>query len=193
MLKNALTYEIMKPEDVGVRQTNLVLGKHSGRHALANRMAEIGYNLTEAELDVLFVKFKDLADKKKHISDWDLEALVSSDIRQLNPYYQLDGLQISCGTIGMPTASVRLICPDGETRTVAEIGTGPIDAAYKAIDAIVQVENTLKEFMIHAVTEGIDAVGEVTVRIENAVPVAEVHPQSDGAKTLLITDRKRHV
>ena len=100
MLKNALTYEIMKPEDVGVRQTNLVLGKHSGRHALANRMAEIGYNLTEAELDVLFVKFKDLADKKKHISDWDLEALVSSDIRQLNPYYQLDGLQISCGTIG---------------------------------------------------------------------------------------------
>lgn len=187
MLKNALTYEIMKPEDVGVRQTNLVLGKHSGRHALANRMAEIGYNLTEAELDVLFVKFKDLADKKKHISDWDLEALVSSDIRQLNPYYQLDGLQISCGTIGMPTASVRLICPDGETRTVAEIGTGPIDAAYKAIDAIVQVENTLKEFMIHAVTEGIDAVGEVTVRIENAVPSAEVHPQSDGAKTLLIS------
>ena len=86
----------------------------------------------------------------------------------------------------MPTASVRLSCPDGETRTVAKIGTGPIDAAYKAIDTIVQVENTLKEFMIHAVTEGIDAVGEVTVRIENAVPSAEVHPQSDEAKTPLI-------
>ena len=141
MLKNALTYEIMRPEDVGIRQTNLVLGKHSGRHALSNRMEEIGYNLTDKELDLLFVKFKELADRKKTISDIDLEALVSSDIHQINSYYQLDGLQISCGTIGMPTASVRLVCPDGELRTVAEIGTGPIDAAYKAIDQIVQVEN----------------------------------------------------
>ncbi len=186
MLKNALTYEIMRPEDVGIRQTNLVLGKHSGRHALSNRMEEIGYNLTEKELDLLFIKFKELADRKKTISDIDLEALVSSDIHQINSYYQLDGLQISCGTIGMPTASVRLVCPDGELRTVAEIGTGPIDAAYKAIDQIVQVENQLKEFMIHAVTEGIDAVGEVSVRVESRVP-SEVHPQSEEPKTLLVS------
>lgn len=185
VLKNAMTYEIMKPEDVGVRQSNLVLGKHSGRHALSQRLKDMGYNLSEEELNTLFARFKELADKKKNITDNDLDALVSSDVTQSHTYYQLDGLQVTCGTIGMPTASVRLVCPDGAVRTHACIGTGPIDASYKAIDALVQIPSTLKEFAIHAITEGIDAVGEVSVRVESQVN--EDDPQLETEKTILVS------
>lgn len=186
ILKNTLTYEIMKPEDVGIRQNNLVLGKHSGRHALAQRMIDMGYHLTEDEISKLFIKFKEFADLKKTITDADLEALVSSDVHQINNYYVLDGLQISCGTIGMPTASVRLLCPEGKVRTQASIGTGPIDAAFKAIDEIVQIPGVLKEFAIHAVTEGIDAVGEVSVRIESDYGAQERIRQREDPGTKIV-------
>jgi 2-isopropylmalate synthase len=166
MLKNQLTYEIMRPETVGVTHTKLVLGKHSGRHALKTRLIELGYNLADAELDKAFERFKALADKKKTIADADLEAIVTDQIYQPREVFTLDGMQVTCGTMGMPTATVRLVCPDGSTRVEAAIGTGPVDAVYKAIDTIVQVPNTLLEFAIHAITEGIDAQGEVTVRIE---------------------------
>ncbi|MCG3142683.1 MAG: 2-isopropylmalate synthase [Anaerolineae bacterium] len=166
MLKNNMTYEIMKPETVGVNASRLVLGKHSGRHALKARFIELGYTLNDDELDQAFARFKDLADKKKVITDADLEALVSDEIASLNVLFSLDGMQVVCGTMGMPTATVRLKDPDGKTHTVAAIGTGPVDAVYKAIDAIVNCPNTLLEFNIHAVTEGIDALGQVTVRIQ---------------------------
>jgi len=166
MLKNNMTYEIMKPETVGVNASRLVLGKHSGRHALKARFVELGYNLSDDELDQAFARFKELADKKKVITDADLEALVSDEIASLNELFSLDGMQVACGTMGMPTATVRLKGPDGQSHTVAAIGTGPVDAVYKAIDAIVNVPNTLLEFNIHAVTEGIDALGQVTVRIQ---------------------------
>ncbi|MCL4559052.1 MAG: 2-isopropylmalate synthase [Chloroflexi bacterium] len=165
MLKHQQTYEIMLPATVGVSQSRLVLGKHSGRHALKTRLQEMGLSLDEAALDLVFERFKALADKKKTIADADLEALVSTELYQPCEVYILDGLQVACGTMGMPTATVRLRGPEG-LQVQAAVGTGPVDAAYKAVDAIVQAQNTLLEFSIHAVTEGIDALGEVTVRIE---------------------------
>ena len=167
MLKHQLTYEIMRPEMVGAKQTRLVMGKHSGRHALKQRMLELGYRMEEEDLVRLFERFKALADKKKGITDADLEALVSDELYQPKEYFKLDGLQVACGTMGMPTATVRLFGPDNQAHIYASVGTGPVDAAYKAVDAIIQAPNDLLEFVIHAVTEGIDAIGEVTVRIES--------------------------
>lgn len=166
MLKNNQTYEIMRPEDVGVSQTNLVLGKHSGRHALRARLAEMGHALDDSELEQAFTRFKELADRKKVITDADLEALIADEFYQPLSIYSLDGLQVSCGTMGMPTATVRLKGPDGKIQTQAAIGTGPVDATYKAINTIVNTPNTLLEFSVHAITEGIDALGEVTVRVQ---------------------------
>ena len=166
MLKHETTYEIMRPETVGVSASRLVLGKHSGRHALKARLTELGYQLSDHDLDRAFAEFKRLADKKKVIADADLEALVSDELSQAHELFTLDGMQVACGTMGMPTATVRLRGPDGQLHVVAAIGTGPVDATYKAIDAIVQAPNTLLEFNIHAITEGIDAMGQVTVRVE---------------------------
>ena len=127
---------------------------------------ELGYMLDEPALDQAFERFKALADKKKTITDADLEALLTDEFYQIQEVFTLVGLQVACGTMGMPTATVRLRGPDGETHTQASVGTGPVDAAYKAMDVIVQAPNTLLEFAVHSVTEGIDALGEVTVRIE---------------------------
>jgi 2-isopropylmalate synthase len=149
-----------------VSQSKLVMGKHSGRHGLKIRLIELGYAIDEAGLDKIFERFKTLADKKKIIADADLEALVSEEMYQPREIYTLDGLQVACGTMGMPTATVRLRDPEGNLRVQAAVGTGPVDAVYKAMDSIIQAPNSLLEFVIHAVTEGIDALGEVTVRIE---------------------------
>ncbi len=178
MLKHQTTYEIMRPEDVGVSSTNLVLGKHSGRHALRNRLAEMGHSLDEVELDKAFARFKELADRKKVITDLDLEAVIADEFYKPREVYLLTGMQVTCG-MGMPTASVRLRGPDGVVHTVAAIGTGPVDATYKAIDEIVNVSCTLLEFNIHAITEGIDALGEVTVRIQSNNGQSTMDPQSE--------------
>ncbi len=166
MLKHTLTYEIMRPEDVGINQTRLVLGKHSGRHAFRSRLAEMGHSLDDTELDKAFARFKELADRKKVITDADLEALMADEFYRPRDVYYLESLQVSCGTLGMPTATVRLRGPDRSVHVFASMGTGPVDATYKAIDAIVQAPCKLLEFNIHAITEGIDALGEVTVRIQ---------------------------
>jgi 2-isopropylmalate synthase len=166
MLKHNQTYEIMRPEDVGVSQSKLVLGKHSGRHALRARLAEMGHGLDEAELDKAFTRFKELADRKKVITDLDLEALIADEFYRPRDIFALDGLQVACGTMGLPTATIRLRGPDGKIHTHAAIGTGPIDATYKAIDSVVKQSVTLLEFNVHAITEGIDALGEVTVRVQ---------------------------
>lgn len=179
MLKHQTTYEIMRPEDVGVNQTKLVLGKHSGRHALRTRLAEMGHSLDEVELDKAFARFKELADRKKVITDLDLEAVVADEFYRPRDVYQLNGMQVTCGTMGMPTATVRLRGPDGVVHTHASIGTGPVDATYKAIDAIVNIPCTLLEFNIHAITEGIDALGEVTVRVKGENGVTTMDAQSE--------------
>ncbi len=185
MLKNKLTYEIMLPETVGLNRSQLVLGKHSGRHALRVRLQELGYDLSPEEVNIAFNRFKELADKKKGITDADLEALMEDRVSQMDELYQLDGLQVTCGTMGMPTATVRLRDPGGAFHVHATIGTGPVDAVYKAIDAIVGVHNRLLEFNIHAVTEGIDAIGEVTVRLveENGDIPQRTSPQTEQPRS----------
>jgi 2-isopropylmalate synthase len=166
MLKNPLTYEIMRPETIGLAESKLVLGKHSGRHAFQTKVAELGYGLSGADLNRVFERFIDLCDKKKVVSDPDIEALINDEVYQPTELWRLEHIQVSCGSGLRPTATVSLRGPDGVTREDAAIGTGPVDAVYKAINRIVQVPNELTEFSINAVTEGIDAVGEVTIRIE---------------------------
>jgi 2-isopropylmalate synthase len=165
MLKHQATYEIMRPESVGVTQTRLVLGKHSGRAALAARLSELGYAFDDAALDRIFVRFKALADRRKSVADADLEALVHDDAKPQDELFTLEGLQVACGTQGMATATVRLRGPDGRVRVQASVGTGPVDAAYKAVDALLDTPVELLEFSVRSVTEGIDALGEVTVRV----------------------------
>lgn len=164
-LKHHSTYEIMQPESVGVSESRLVLGKHSGRHAFKVRLRDLGYQLTDAELEEAFKRFKDVADRKKHITDADLEALLVDQLQGPVELFKLCGIQVTCGQIGMPTATIKLEGPDGNIAIEAGIGTGPVDAAYSAIDKIIKAPNTLLEFAVHAITEGIDAMGEVTVRI----------------------------
>jgi 2-isopropylmalate synthase len=179
MLKNQQTYEIMRPESVGASLTKLVLGKHSGKHALRTRLESLGYSLKDDELLKMFDRFKALADKKKMITDADLEALVSDELYKPRELYTLDGLQVACGTMGMPTATVRLRDPDGGLHVEACVGTGPVDAAFKSINAVIHFQNSLQEFVVHAVTEGIDALGEVTVRLQGEGETASVGLQPD--------------
>jgi 2-isopropylmalate synthase len=180
MLKHNQTYEIMRPETVGLNRSRLVLGKHSGRHALRQHLEEMGYELSQEELDSAFQRYKELADKKKTITDADLEALIEDQSYTSQEIYSLDGLQVTCGTMGMPTATVRLLGPDGELHVQAAVGTGPVHAAYQAIDGVVNAPNTLLEFNVHAVTEGIDAIGEVTVRLraDNGAAHHRTSPQN---------------
>jgi 2-isopropylmalate synthase len=181
MLKHQGTYEIMRPESVGVTQTSLVLGKHSGRAALAARLSELGYSFDNPALDRVFIRFKALADRRKAVADADIEALVHDDAEPQSELYALDGVQVACGTQGMATATVRLRSPDGKVRVHAAVGTGPVDAAYKAIDALVVAPSELLEFSVHAVTEGIDALGEVTVRVRALNERDAKNPQHEVA------------
>ncbi len=166
MLKNGLAYEIMRPESVGAGKTQLVLGKHSGRHAVATRLAELGHAHEGEALDRVFERFKALADKKKSITDADLEAICNdAHASPAGGEFELVDLMVSCGTQGLATATVRVARPDGSVAVSAVVGSGPVDAAFKAIDAILDAPVTLLEYQVHAVTEGIDALGEVSVRV----------------------------
>ncbi|MCH8863922.1 MAG: 2-isopropylmalate synthase [Chloroflexi bacterium] len=167
IIKMPITYEIIDPRTVGVPSSSLVLGKLSGRHAFKERLAELGYNLGDDDFHRVFLSFKELADKKKNITDRDIESLVAEEQRSTSEVYHLDRIQVSCGDRGIPTASVILTTPDGQTQAEAAIGTGPVDAVFKAIDKIIGVPNTLIEFTVKSITEGIDAIGEVVVRIES--------------------------
>ena len=166
VLKNPLTYEIMRPETIGITESKLVLGKHSGRHAFQTKLAELGYDLNPEDMNRVFERFKDLCDKKKVVSDPDIEAIINDEVYQPVELWRLEHVQVSCGTSMRPTATVTLRGPDGIVREDAAVGTGPVDSVYMAINRIVQAPNVLTEFSINAVTEGIDAVGEVTIRIE---------------------------
>ncbi len=161
------TYEIIDPATIGLpRGTQLILNKNSGRHGLKARLDDLGYELTTAELDNIFIAFKDLADKKGEIDDRDLDALISGERRAVEDVYKLDLLQVSCGNQATATATVRIIGPDGKANEMASTGTGPVDAAYRAINQLMGVPNQLIEYAVNSVTEGIDAQGEVTVRID---------------------------
>jgi 2-isopropylmalate synthase len=167
IIKMPITYEIMDPRTVGIPSSSLVLGKLSGRHAFKQRLSELGYSLNDADLNRAFTAFKELADKKKNVTDRDIESLVAEEQRTVSEAYHLDRIQVTCGDRGIPTAAVRLIGPGGQTLEDAALGTGPVDAVYKAINRIVNVSNSLTEFTVKSVTEGIDAIGEVLIRIES--------------------------
>ena len=164
ILKDQRTYEIMRPETVGLSKSRLVLGKHSGRHAFRVRMEELGFALADDELGDAFARFKELADLKKTVTDADLSVLARQQITDPDAVYHLKDLLVACGQPGMSTATVRVESPGG-VRTAAAIGAGPVDAAFRAVDQLVGIKTTLIEYDVHSVTAGIDALGEVTVRI----------------------------
>ncbi|WP_112662521.1 2-isopropylmalate synthase [Microvirga flavescens] len=164
MLKNAQTYEIMTPESVGVSKTSLVMGKHSGRAAFRNKLEELGYNLSDNQFQDAFERFKDLADRKKHVYDEDIEALVDQNIATAHDRIKLVSLSIVAGTRGPQRATMRLQV-DGNTVIEEQEGNGPVDATFNAIKALVPHEAVLELYQVHAVTEGTDAQAEVSVRL----------------------------
>jgi 2-isopropylmalate synthase len=169
ILKMRETYEIMDARTLGWPSggAEIVLGKTSGRHGFKARLEALGYELTDEELNRAFLAFKELADKKLEVDDRDLEALVADKMRTSEEVYHLDFVQVACGDHATPTATVRLIAPDGAVLADAALGTGPVDAVYRAINRIIQVPNVLTEFSVKSVTQGIDAQGEVTIRVES--------------------------
>ena len=165
MLKNPMTYEIMKPETVGINKNSLVLGKHSGRHALNAHILTMGYNLSEDELKVVFKKFKNLADKKKSIQDEDIEALINEGVLRSSEVFSLEYIHVLSGNTVFPTASIQLNI-NGRPVQGATAGSGPIDAVYNIISKLTGTKSELLRFTISALTEGTDAQGEVTVRLK---------------------------
>src|SRR5512133_783992 len=164
MLKNAQTYEIMTPESVGVKQTSLVMGKHSGRHAFVHKLQEMGYRLGANQLEDAFTRFKALADRKKHVYDEDIEALVDEEIAHAQDRVKLVSLTVIDGTMGPQSATLTLDI-DGKHQTVQATGNGPVDATFNAIKALIPHEAVLELYQVHAVTEGTDAQAEVSVRL----------------------------
>ena len=165
MLKHAETYEIMRPEDVGVKQTSLVMGKHSGRHAFREKLRDLGYDLGDNAFADAFRRFKDLADRKKHVYDEDIEALVDDQISAASDRIKVVALTVVAGSMGPQSATLTLDI-DGQHQTVQATGNGPVDAIFNAIKVLVPHEATLQLYQVHAVTEGTDAQAEVSVRLE---------------------------
>jgi 2-isopropylmalate synthase len=187
VLKNASTYEIMTPESVGLTRSELVLGKHSGRHALKARVAELGYELGDNALNDLFKRFKDLADKKKVVFDDDIIALIEDAVGTQDDAIRFQALQIVAGTNGPQTAEIELTV-NGETKTAKVEGNGPVDAIFKAIREIIPHDDAvLQLYQVHAVTGGTDAQAEVTVRLEENGKT--VNGQGADADTLVASAR----
>lgn len=168
MLKERSTYEIMKPEDVGIPRTELVLGKHSGRHALRQRTADLGYHLADEQLNRVFDQFKLLADRKKEIYDADIEALVEQQLQKAEgATWKLAGFTSTAGTGSQTSACVCLTDKDGNVHRDAAAGNGPIDALFKAIGRVCGVEAKVVDYRVRAVSQNIDAMGEATIEVEH--------------------------
>ncbi|WP_392536108.1 2-isopropylmalate synthase [Nostoc sp. C117] len=166
IIKHRETYEIMEAATIGLPENRIVLGKHSGRNAFRTRLKELGFELNEADLNKAFNRFKEVADKKKEISDWDLEAIARDETQiQIESGFQIEHVQVICGDCTCPTATITIVTPEGKILTDASVGTGPVDAVYQAINRLVQIPNQLIEFSVQSVTGGIDALGTVTVRL----------------------------
>ncbi len=166
VLKNRMTYEIMEPEIVGLSSNRLVLGKHSGRHAFREKLNDLGYDLTRDELDKLFIKMKDLADKRKELMDEDIEALVAEEILRIPDIYELSYLNVVSGTVTIPTATV-ILNINGEEKQSSGFGVGPIDATFNTIAIMTGTRSKLVRFNVNSITGGMDAQGEVTVRLQD--------------------------
>lgn len=189
VLKERTTYEIMRPEDIGIPSSKIVLGKHSGRHAFKARLEELGYSLSEEELNRTFERFKKLADQKKYIFNEDIEALVSDEVLRITEVYQLIDLEVSSGVNKKPTATVKLKI-NGEEKELTITGDGPVDAVYKAITELTGSKAELNKFEIKAITGGTDALGEVTVILEEAGHTVRGH----GSDTdIIIASAKAYI
>ena len=165
VLKEKITYEIMRPESVGISQSTLVLGKHSGRHAFRERIKTLGYELNEGHLNQAFQRFKEVADKKKQVFDEDLEAIIADEILRIPDLYKLVNLNVVSGSVTVPTATVQIEFA-GKLYQEAGFGDGPVDAAYKTIAKITKTKSRLLKFSVNAITGGTDAQGEVMVILE---------------------------
>jgi 2-isopropylmalate synthase len=171
VLKNPLTYEIMTPQSVGIKSSNLVMGKHSGRFALGERIKELGFDLNDIDLNHIFKEFKRLADLKKQVFDEDIEALVTHGIGKQTDKYSLEDLIVTSGTTAVPTATISMKI-DGEVFKKASFGDGPVDAALNTIKEITGIQCTLTSYVVKAITGGTDAQGEVSVGVEkDGVPI----------------------
>ena len=177
VLKERSTYEIIRPEDVGFTGTGLVLGKHSGRHALYERLKELGFKLTAGQLDKVNVRFKELADKKKNIFDDDLISIAEDETKAIKPVWRLEGFAINSGTKVTPTAEVSL---KYKNKVISEksSGDGPVDACFKAIDKITGIKGELQDYRIEAVTKGKDALGEVSIKLKAKAKVVTARSYS---------------
>ena len=165
VLKNAQTYEIMSANDIGLDRNSIVLGKHSGRHAFKDKLSDLGFHLKDAEINEAFDRFKFLADAKKEIFDDDIRALVAEEIIKIKEFYKLVTLQLSdCNPGGLPSAAIT-ISYDGGQKTDAAIGNGTMDAIFKVIDRICNVNGKLKEYKVDSVTQGKDALAKVVVKV----------------------------
>ncbi len=174
VLKERITYEIMRPEDVGFGETKLVMGKHSGRHAFKDKLKRLGIDLKEEQIDEAFKRFKELADKKKEIFDEDLETIVDEEISKIPERFQLHHFHVASGDEVKPSATIKLKCKNKVLTSVSS-GDGPVDACYKAIDKITGIGGKLLDYQIRSVTSGKDALGEVSVKI--------------GSKALIVSGR----
>jgi 2-isopropylmalate synthase len=168
VLKYRETYEIMDPASIGLAKNELVLGKHSGRHAFRDRIVQLGYTLSDEQVEAAFHKFKALADKKKEVFDEDLEALVDEQLEITQGLWELVGLQVTAGSNTIPTATVTLKDSNGQTVQDASIGDGPVDAIYSAIQRLTGITVKLTDYRIRAVTKGKEALGEVHVELDHS-------------------------
>ncbi len=193
ILKHKTTYEIMTPETVGLDRSRLVLGKHSGRHAFRVRLEELGFELNDEAVDAAFKSFKELADKKKTITDADLEALVADEFFGPEEIFKLVDLQVTCGSPGMATATVRMTNSDNEECIGVAVGTGPVDAVFRSIDQVVGQPTTLAEYAVHSITEGIDALGKVTVRIIDAEEPARTISGHGADTDIIVASAKAYI
>lgn len=181
MLQNAETYEIMRPEAVGLNSSKLVLGKHSGKAAFGKRIEELGYKIESKEaLRAAVDRLKRVADKKKVITDADIRTIVADEIYQPPEIWKLNNIQVTCGDNTTPTATVSLCDADGNEHRDAALGTGPVDAVYQAISRVIGVKGKLVEYAINAVTDGLDAQAEASIRIEpvNGDATVKINPQT---------------
>lgn len=166
VLKERTTYEIMTPESIGLGGSRMILGRHTGRHGFTDRCKQLGYKLTEAELEQAYQRFLEIADKKKEVFDEDLAVIINDEIRVVEKVYELQYLHVACGTGTLPTASVKIKIKD-EVKQAAACGDGPVDAAYEAIREATGLLPKLENYSIRAVTGGKEAIGEATVRISD--------------------------
>jgi 2-isopropylmalate synthase len=166
MLKEPTTYEIMTPQSIGLPKSRLVLGKHSGRHAFRDRLAELGYEMSPEEIDKAYERFIDLCDRKKRIDDRDIQALVDEQMLSVVETFRLEYLQVTSGNTTVSTATVRIRRGDDSSQEAA-CGDGPVEAVYRAIDRVTGIETDLASYSLGAVTSGKDALGEVTVQVRD--------------------------